>query len=94
MRYSLHTKIDLGGSDSKESAYNARDPVSTPESRRAPGGGHGNLLQYSCLKNPMNRGDWQATIRGIAKSRTQLINTFTFKTFLTCLKIHPFYEEK
>ena len=29
MRYSLHTKIDLGGSDSKESAYNARDPVST-----------------------------------------------------------------
>ena len=32
---------------------------SIPGSRRAPGGGHGNLLQYSCLENPMDRGAWQ-----------------------------------
>ena len=35
-----------------------------------PGVGHSNLLQYSCLENPMDRGAWQATIHGITKSRT------------------------
>ena len=34
-------------------------------SGRCPGGGHGNLLQYSCLKNPMDRGAWQATVHGV-----------------------------
>ena len=37
---------------------------------RAPGIGNGNPLQYSCLKNPMDRGAWQATAHGVAKSRT------------------------
>ena len=32
-----------------------------------PGGGNGNPLQYSCLGNPMERGDWQATVHGVAK---------------------------
>ena len=41
---------------------------------RSPGGGHGNPLQYSCLENPMDRGAWWATVHGIAKSRTQLID--------------------
>ena len=31
------------------------------------GGGHGNLLQYSCLENPMDRGGWWATVHRIAK---------------------------
>ena len=31
-----------------------------------------NLLQYSCLENPMDRGAWQATVHGVANSRTQL----------------------
>ena len=31
--------------------------------------GHGNPLQYSCLETPMDRGAWQATVRGIAKSQ-------------------------
>ena len=39
-----------------------------PGSGRSPGGGNGNLLQYSCLENPMDRGAWQATIYGVAKS--------------------------
>ena len=39
-----------------------------------PGGGHGNLLQYSCLENPMDRGAWRAIVRGVAKSQTQLSN--------------------
>ena len=33
-----------------------RDGGSIPKSRRSPGGGNGNLLQYSCLENPMDRG--------------------------------------
>ena len=37
-----------------------------------PGEGHGNPLQYSCLDNPMDKGAWQATVRRVAKSQTQL----------------------
>ena len=36
---------------------------------RAPGGGHGNTLQYSCLENPMDRGAWRATVDRVAKSQ-------------------------
>ena len=38
----------------------------------SPGEGHGNLLQYSCLENPMGRGSWQATVYWVAKSWTRL----------------------
>ena len=38
---------------------------------------HGNPLQHSCLENPMDGGTWEATVHGVAKSRTQLTN-FTF----------------
>ena len=60
------------GSDGKESTCNARDLGSVPGSGRSPGGGHGNLLQYSCLENPMDRGAWRATVHGVAESRTRL----------------------
>ena len=40
---------------------------SIPQSRRSPGAGNGNPLQYSCLRNPMDRGAWQATIYGVSK---------------------------
>ena len=40
----------------KESTCNAGDAGSIPGLRRSPGGGNGNALQYSCLKNPMDRG--------------------------------------
>ena len=39
---------------------------------RSPGGGHGKPLQHSCLENSMDRGAWQATVHGVAKSQTQL----------------------
>ena len=45
-----------GDSDGKESACNAGDLGSISESGRFPRGRHGNLLQYSCLENPMSRG--------------------------------------
>ena len=41
-------------------------------SRDPMGGGHGNPLQYSCLKNPTDRGAWQATVHGVTESRTRL----------------------
>ena len=59
-----------GASDGKESACNAGNLSSVPELGRSPGGGHGNPLQYSYLENPMDRGAWQATVHGVAKSRT------------------------
>ena len=43
-----------------------------PGSRRSPGGGNGNPLQYSCPENPMDRGAWRATVDRVAKSWTQL----------------------
>ena len=61
-----------GGSDGKESACNEGDPGSIPGLRRCPGGGNGNLLQYFCLENPMDRGAWRATVLGAIKSQTRL----------------------
>ena len=49
-----------------------RDICSIPGSGRFPGGGHGNLLQYSCLENSMDRGTLQATVYRVAKIQTQL----------------------
>ena len=51
---------------------NAGDMGLIPGWRRSPGEGHGNPLQYPCLGNPMNRGDWWATVHGVAKSWTRL----------------------
>ena len=53
-------------------AGDIRDMASIPGSGRCPGGGHGNILQYSCLGNPMNRGAWWATVHGVAKSKMRL----------------------
>jgi len=46
------------------------DTVSDPGSERSPGGGNGNLPQYSCLKNPMDSKPWWAIVHGVAKSWT------------------------
>ena len=61
-----------GGSDSKHSACSAGDPGLIPGLGRSPGEGNGNPLQYSCLEDSMDRGDWWATIHGVSKSWTQL----------------------
>ena len=58
-----------GGSDDKESASNTGDAGLIPESGRAPGYGHGNPLQYSCLGNPMDRGVWQALVHRVTKGQ-------------------------
>ena len=56
-----------GGSNGKESTYNARDPGLIPGLGRAPGEGNDNPLQSYCLGNPMDRGAWQATVHGLEK---------------------------
>ena len=45
----------------------AGDAGLIPGLGRSPGEGNGNPLQYSCLGNPMDRGAWRATVRGVAK---------------------------
>ena len=55
-----------------ESACSAGDLGLMPGLGRSPGDGNGNPLQYSCLENPVDGGAWQATLHGVAKSRTRL----------------------
>ena len=54
----------------KESACNTGDTGSIPGLGRSRGGGHGSLLQYSCLENPIDRGAQQATGHKVAKGQT------------------------
>jgi len=54
-----------GGSGDKESACSAGDPGSIPRLGRSLGEANGNPLQYSCLKNSMDGGPWQATVHGV-----------------------------
>ena len=49
-----------------------RDVGSIPGSGRSPGRGNGNPPQYSCMKNPMDRGALRAVVQRVAKSQTQL----------------------
>ena len=49
-----------------------KDTGSVPGLGRSPGEGHVSPLQYSCLKNPMDREAWWATIHGVTKSQTRL----------------------
>ena len=69
MHVCLHIHIYYNhGSDGKESACNAGDPGSIPESGRFCGRENGNLLQYSCLENSMGREVWWFTVHGVAES--------------------------
>ena len=71
----LPTPVFLGfpdGSDSKVSTCNAGDLGSIPGLGKSPEGGHGNPLQYSSGRSPMDRGAWRSVVHGVAKSWTQL----------------------
>ena len=52
----------------QESNCSARDWGSIPELGRIPGEGNGNPLQYGCLENPMDRGDWLTRVHGVGHS--------------------------
>ena len=77
--HALFNGLLPGGSDGKASVYNVGDPGSIPGLGRSPGEGNSNPLQDYCLENPMDGGAWEATVHGVAKSRTRLSDfTFTF----------------
>ena len=65
-------KLIPGSANPPASAGDVRDMGLIPGLGRSPGGRHGNLLQYSCLENPRDRGAWWATVHSVAKSWTRL----------------------
>ena len=60
------------GSVVKNPPANAGDTGSIPGLGRSSGGGNSHPLQYSWLENPMDRGDWWATIHSVTKNQTQV----------------------
>ena len=69
----LRTPVYPGGTVVKNPPANAGDARDTgliPGSEGSSGVGNGNLLQYPCLENSMDRGAWQTTVHGIAESDT------------------------
>ena len=67
-----------GGSDGKASTYNVEELGSIPGLRRSSGEENSNPPQYSCLESPMDWRPWQATVHGVAKSRTWLTSLLFF----------------
>ena len=71
----LYPSIFPGGTVGKEptcQCQRCKRLGSIPGLGRSPGRGPGNPLQYSCLKNPTDRGAWWATVHGVRKSQTRL----------------------
>ena len=70
-----------------------RDGGSTPGSRRSPGGGRSNPLQYSCLADPTDRRAWRVTVIGVAQSWTLLKQLSTHARMLILEWVaNPFYR--
>ena len=66
----------------KESACNEEDPGLITVWGRSPAEGNSNPLQYFCLEDPIDRGDWRATVHGLAKIRTRLRLTLHFTLYI------------
>ena len=62
----------ISGKETDSQGRNVRDMGSIPGSGRSPGEGNVNIVQYSCLENPMHKGAWRATVHKISQSRTCL----------------------
>ena len=69
-------------------AGEARDTGSISGLGKSPGGGHGNLSQYSCLENSMDRGAWRAIVHGVAESQLWL-NSLSLSLSHTHTHTHP-----
>jgi hypothetical protein len=82
-----------------ESACQAGDTNSVPESGRFPGGGNGNLLQDSCQGNSRDRGARRVTVYGVAKSHNlatkqqQKTDYFSFLQIFTVINDPIYYSE-
>ena len=67
----MSTKGFPGGPGVQNPPANTGAMGSIPGSGRSPGEGNGNPLQYSCLENPMDRGDWWATVHVVTKESVE-----------------------
>ena len=68
LKASLVLPCWLSSKEFPSNTGNTGDSCSIPESGGSPGGGHGNLLQYSCLENPIDRGAWWVTVHRVSKT--------------------------
>ena len=85
---SMFCKIFPDSAEGKEFTCNSGDTGDMdliPGSGRSPGEGNGNLLQYSCLENPVDRGTWWATVQSVTKSWTPLSHNPGIFFFLVIL---------
>ena len=86
-----------GGSAVKNPPANTGDMGSIPRPGRSPGGGNGNLLYYSCLDNPRDRGAWQATVHGVTKSHMWfsdwLNNNNNKQQYVLCLLFSGYFTD-
>ena len=64
------SQVELVVKNPSANAHVARDVGSISVSGRSPREGDGDLLHYSCLENPMDRGAWQAIVYGVVESQT------------------------
>ena len=64
-RYDWASQVVLAVKNLPATAGHIRDAGSIPGLGRSPGGGHGNLSQYSCLENPMDEGAWWAMVHRV-----------------------------
>ena len=75
--------------NSPASAGDVRDAGSIPGLGRSPGGGHGNVPQYSSLENPIDRGALKATVHGVAESDTTEV-TWHARMIFSCVYVPHF----
>ena len=75
------SQVTLVVKNSPANAEDIRDAGLIPGLGRSPGGGHSNPLQYSCLKNPVDRGAWRAKVHVVTESDTEA-------TYHTCTLGH------
>ena len=82
-----------GGSDSKESAFNAGDLGSIPGLGKCPGEGKGNPLLYSCLGNPKESRAWRAIVHRVAEwdMTERLTYTFNFWLHFVFIAVHRLF---
>ena len=73
----------------KSPPANAGEAGSIPGLGGSPGEGNGNLLQYSCLGNPMDRGAWPATVHGVTRVRQHLATKQHINTYKDSIHISP-----